>query len=269
MKWLFRLIFAALVLVALATPWLKPATSVDEAVSGRPLLPTIPHVDEKTEVPDFTQFNDVTEKKIAFFEFLLPTVRAENVRIDYQRQRIQWLDSQWQLGTTLSADDKRWLRQIARNYEVDFDLDPDSDMFVLLERRVDQVPESLVLIQAANESGWGTSRFALEGLNFFGQWCYRKGCGLVPLSRDDDGRHEVARFDSVNASVRSYMRNINTHPAYLDLRLIRQKLRQQGEDISAIKLTEGLHRYSERGAEYIDELNAMIRVNRPLIQQIN
>jgi Bax protein len=147
-------------------------------------------------------------------------------------------------------------------------MNENSDMFTLLLRRVDVVPETLVLVQAANESGWGTSRFALEGLNFFGQWCFRRGCGIVPENRPDGMNHEVRIFKSVNASIRSYLRNINTHAAYLELRLLREQRRAEGKDIRALDLTPGLLSYSERGEDYIDELNAMIRVNRPMIVEL-
>src|SRR5690606_10772550 len=102
-----------------------------------------------------------------------------------------------------------------------------------------------------------------------GQWCFRKGCGLVPDQRAEDGNHEVAKFASMNASVRSYMRNINTHPAYLELRQIRERYRLEGERAAADVLTQGLLSYSERRGEYVEELNAMIRVNRPLINEIS
>lgn len=117
-------------------------------------------------------------------------------------------------------------------------------------------------MQAANESAWGTSRFARIGLNFFGQWCYTKGCGMVPKRRNTGAAHEVAAFKSVRAAINSYFKNINTHPAYKDLRAIRENLRLEQKPILATELTHGLMSYSERGEAYIEELNTMISQNR-------
>jgi Bax protein len=130
-----------------------------------------------------------------------------------------------------------------------------------LIRRVDSIPEALILVQAANESGWGASRFAQQGYNFFGLWCFKKGCGFVPRQRDDDAKHEVAKFTDLSHAVMTYMRNLNRHYAYKDLRMIRENLRQDGKPVTARALASGLLSYSERGQEYINELKSMLRVN--------
>lgn len=222
-----------------------------------------------TNVPDFSEYTDTRDKKQAFFSFLAPLVQAENSYIEVQREKLLQLYGRWLTdATSLTSSDLKWLEQLAIHYRVETEAVPIETQFTLLIRRVDMVPEALVLVQAANESGWGTSRFAREGLNFFGQWCFSEGCGLVPDSRSDGANHEVRRFMSVNASIRSYLRNINTHPAYLDLRILREKRRTEGADIRALDLTPGLMSYSERGEDYIDELNSMIRVNRPIIADI-
>lgn len=237
--------------------------SIEQLIEQQPLMPVY------TEVPDFNKYLDVRDKKQAFFEFLAPLVRAENAIIEEQRSNLIALYHRWQGDSdSLDSDDHELLEQLAIEYRVEFDMNENSDMFTLLLRRVDVVPETLVLVQAANESGWGTSRFALEGLNFFGQWCFRRGCGIVPENRPDGMNHEVRIFKSVNASIRSYLRNINTHAAYLELRLLREQRRAEGKDIRALDLTPGLLSYSERGEDYIDELNAMIRVNRPIIVEL-
>jgi Bax protein len=131
----------------------------------------------------------------------------------------------------------------------------------VLIRRVDSIPEALILVQAANESGWGASRFAQQGYNFFGLWCFKKGCGFVPRQRDDDAKHEVAKFTDLSHAVMTYMRNLNRHYAYKDLRMIRENLRQDGKPVTARALASGLLSYSERGQEYINELKSMLRVN--------
>jgi Bax protein len=128
-----------------------------------------------------------------------------------------------------------------------------------LLRRVDAIPASLALAQSANESAWGTSRFAKDGSNFFGQWCYDAGCGLVPSKRNAGASHEVAVFDSPEESVASYLLNLNTNRAYTELRSIRASLRARNKEISGEALAAGLRKYSERGDAYVKELRSMIR----------
>lgn len=233
-----------------------------EASKGALVRPSIAPI---TEVPDFSQYVDVRDKKQAFFAFLAPIVQVENARIEYAREQLLALQTIVQQGQSLSKKQLQQLQSIAADYNVTIESDDLDATFGVLMRRVDVVPEALVLVQAANESGWGTSRFAIDGLNFFGQWCFRKGCGLIPDARANDLIHEVRKFDSVNASVRSYLRNINTHPAYFDVRRLRAEKRLEGADIRALDLTAGLLSYSERGEDYIHEINSMLRVNRPII----
>lgn len=256
----------AVVLVVLAI-WLPTQLHVQSNSMGDPDedMRQELKVDIITEVPNFEQFTDVRNKKQAFFGFLAPVVQVENASIEQERERIVRIQQHLLAGNKLSNEQSKQLAAIAQRYNVDVDSNDYEATFGVLLRRVDVVPEALVLVQAANESGWGTSRFATEALNFFGQWCFTKGCGLVPDARADDMSHEVRKFASVNASVRSYLRNINTHPAYFELRRLRAEKRAAGADVRALDLTPGLLSYSERGEEYIYELNSMIRVNRPII----
>lgn len=122
------------------------------------------------------------------------------------------------------------------------------------------------MIQAANESAWGQSRFAQQGNNLFGQWCFSEGCGLVPSQRGSDADHEVRTFDSINDSVASYLHNLNTSHAYADLRDIRADLRANNQPFDALMLAEGLSQYSTRGEEYVEEIQMMIRSNLALMQ---
>lgn len=227
--------------------------------------PNVVRVGRITQVPDFSVYPDVRDKKQAFFSFLAPIVQAENATIEQTREQLMSLMQSYEQQGTLQKKQRQQLERIAKDYNVTLEEADLNASFGVLLRRVDVVPEALALVQAANESAWGTSRFALDGLNFFGQWCFRKGCGLVPDARGEDMNHEVRKFASVNASVRSYLRNINTHPAYFELRRLRAEKRKSGADIRALDLTEGLLSYSERGEDYVHELNSMIRVNRPII----
>lgn len=227
-----------------------------------PVQPRFPEF--TTDVPDFAAIHDVNERKIEFFLYLLPAIDYENALLLEQRRHLERIAQKHRTRQTLSSADQRWLNDMARYYRVTT-RSRDEKITTLL-RRVDMIPDTLVLIQAANESGWGTSRFALDARNFFGQWCWTQGCGIVPAARPDGAIHEVQYFESVEASVRAYIRNLNTHPAYQDLRAIRADLRRQDLPITAQPLTLGLLAYSERGEDYIAELNQMIRVNRAIIQ---
>lgn len=223
-------------------------------------------------LPDFSTISDVPERKQAFFEFLAPIVEAENERVMEQRERLLALAERIRAGDKLGWLDRRWLDNLAEAYEVSWDRDfsePERlEAIVKLERRVDMVPVPLALVQAATESGWGRSRFATEGNNLFGHWCYVPGCGLVPARRNEEAVHEVAAFDSVSDAVSRYLYNLNTHAAYAPLRVIRARMRQQGKSPTAMALADGLLLYSERREEYVDEIKTVIRVNRPIIAQV-
>lgn len=262
------ILFIVLCIAALLTPWLLPKESLKQEPSSVVAhLPPIPEVKTQTTMPEFSAMTDVSEKKESFFRFLLPMVEAENIRILHERAYLKDVYSRYKEGN-LTAEDQQKIDEWIDYYRLEEDIEVDDNLFGLLKRRMDIIPEMMVLVQAANESGWGTSRFSRMGLNLFGQWCYVRGCGLVPKGREEDGRHEVAKFDSVNDSVKSYMRNINTHGAYLDLRLLREQKRLENDSITASDLIVGLESYSERGVEYIEELRAMIRINRPIVNEV-
>jgi Bax protein len=123
------------------------------------------------------------------------------------------------------------------------------------------VPPSLALAQAASESGWGTSRFAREGNNYFGEWCFSEGCGLIPGRRGAEQTHEVEVFPTVEAAVDSYFRNLNRVAVYEPLRETRARARAAGRPITGEALAAGLERYSERGTVYIEEVRSIISYN--------
>ena len=222
----------------------------------------------ETALPDFSAYRDVPTKKARFFGYLLPLVEAENARIAAVRRRLSYIYDHVRWHRDLVPEDVRWLNLVSDEYGVD-DLEPDeTEFWVTLFERVDSLPLDLVLVQAANESAWGTSRFAREGNNLFGQWCFRAGCGIVPAQRPDGAVYEVARYDSVNESIGSYMHNLNTGRSYQQLREIRARMRQEGHDPLATELAAGLADYSERGMDYVAELRAMIRHNADLIADL-
>lgn len=218
------------------------------------------------KVPDFADIYDVNERKREFFAYLLPAIEETNARIYEQRELLLSLADKYLEGESLTRQEIKWLERLSDYYRVEeAELE---GMLSALVSRVDIVPATVVLIQAANESGWGTSRFAREGLNFFGQWCWTPGCGIVPGARPEGQVYEVRRFDSMEASVMAFVRNLNTHFAYEDLRVMRLEEREMDDTVSSATITAGLMSYSERGQDYIDELNQMIRINRPIIEEI-
>ena len=210
-------------------------------------------------MPNFEEFPAGRERKAAFFGYFLPIIENQNRAILATREK---LDDWYQNPDKISARDATEISEIAARYRIDdFDIESDASWNKLFNR-VDVVPASLALAQSANESAWGTSRFAREGLNFFGQWCFKKGCGLVPKKRDANKTHEVAAFDSPQESVRMYIRNLNSNSAYKGLRNIRADLRRSNQSVTGHALAAGLKRYSERGMEYVSELRQMIAGNK-------
>lgn len=208
-------------------------------------------------LPDFSHIYNTQDKKQQFFSYLMPIVEQVNKEVQVERDNVSLL----QRKSSFTKQDKEYLNKIAKKYRVKIKLSNRSTFFKQVLLKVDQIPPSLVLAQAANESAWGTSRFAVKGNNLFGQWCFSKGCGLVPERRDGNASHEVAKFSSVFNSVESYILNLNRHSQYKELRAIRFQLRDSNRPINGIQLANGLIGYSERGQEYVDEIQSMIRFN--------
>lgn len=196
-------------------------------------------------------------KKSLFFRTLLPLVLAENARIADQRETLmQAID-----GRLPAARRSEVLTALAAEYGVE--TEPLTDATArTLRARVDTVPPALALAQAAKESGWGTSRFALEGNNLFGEWTWDASQGMTPRNRAADADHFVRRFDNLRASVRSYLNNLNRHAAYDHFRALRGEARRAGRAMTPMEMAGGLDQYSERGWDYVKEVRAMITTNR-------
>lgn len=213
-------------------------------------------------MPDFESVTDTDSRKEAFFAFLHSHIEEENERVRQTRARLLPLAEIVHAGEPLSRIERAELDEIVAEYRLSDSRLSERALMDELLRRVDIVPMSLVMAQAANESAWGTSRFAREGNNIFGQWCFNEGCGLVPERRRSDASHEVRSFGSVQGSVRAYLRNLNTHASYAEMREMRADMRAQGRPLDSMVLARGLTRYSERGMAYVHELQDIIRVNR-------
>ncbi|MCO7223960.1 glucosaminidase domain-containing protein [Pleionea sp. CnH1-48] len=215
-----------------------------------------------SKLPDFNEYQIISERKEAFFTYLKPMILDMNQEVAKDRQLLlnfaDIYDKTDQLPTRYQAQ----LQELSHKYRVDEKLyENKPELFKTLRLRIDTLPESLVLAQAANESAWGLSRFAQEGNNLFGQWCFKEGCGIVPKRRGQGQHHEVAVFPSPKASVRSYMMNLNTHPAYESLRLLRQALEFSQKPVTGKALAAGLMNYSERKEAYVKEIRLMIEQN--------
>ncbi|MBB1441284.1 glucosaminidase domain-containing protein, partial [Shewanella sp. SG41-4] len=191
------------------------------------------------KVPIFAEIENIAIKKQTFFDFLRPAVEAQNQIIIHDRQFLLAIIEQIDNGLGLSEHDSDRLAAILEKYQYDVKAITRISLTPLL-KRIDIIPVDMVLIQAANESGWGSSRFAVHGFNFFGQWCFIKGCGLVPSARGDGKIHEVAVFDSPKDSIIAYMLNLNTNSAYRLFRSIRADLRAQKIKPTAERLVYGL-----------------------------
>jgi len=226
--------------------------------------PTLPRIEASpdttlSQLPDFSTFKDVKEKKEAFFTTLYPIIEEENKQIIKVRNAI--INLQALPFESLEPKQLAWIEKVRDYYKVDNE-SVSQDTFTDLLKRVDVIPPSLALTQAAIESGWGSSRFSRQGNNLFGQWCFTKGCGMVPSARDDDKAHEVAEFGSVNKSVRAYLKNLNTHSAYQTLRDKRAAIRNDSKKLTGISLAQTLTEYSEEREKYIAKVSRFINQNK-------
>ncbi|MEM7099046.1 MAG: glucosaminidase domain-containing protein [Pseudomonadota bacterium] len=216
--------------------------------------------DQDETLPDFSQYENVQAKKQAFFEYLAPKVEAVNADILRDRKKVQTINEDY--SGSLHWLTRARLVEIANRYGMQPNQETtDSALLKEALTRINIVPQSLALIQAAKESGWGTSKFARLANNLFGQQCFVEGCGIIPAARAAGRTHEVERFVTVQDAVAGYAYNLNSHPRYQELRRIRAELATTDAPITGIALAAGLLAYSERGAAYVTEIQAMIRQN--------
>ena len=205
-----------------------------------------------TQFPrDLDNLQSVQLKKETFIKIVLPLIVAENEKILDDREKLKLLAEK-----KFTSDlEKQWLRQKLLEYKVKKgDLDE-------LMHRMDMIPVSIALAQAAKESGWGTSRFALEGNAIFGQWTW-DGQGIAPLKRDGDKNHKILKYPILRASVKAYKNNLNTHKSYSKFREKRKSLRSKNKKITGLALTDTLKNYAQTGSEYTKILNQIITQNR-------
>ena len=205
-----------------------------------------------TQFPrDLDALQSTKLKKETFIKIVLPLIVAENERILEDREKLLTV-SKKKFTTDL---EKQWIRQKLLEYKV-----KKGDLKELIVR-MDIIPTSIALAQAAKESGWGTSRFALEGNAIFGQWTW-SGKGIAPLDRESNKNHKILKFPILRASVKAYQNNLNTHKSYSKFRQKRLALRDKNKKIKGLELTDTLNNYAQTGSEYTKILNQIIKQNR-------
>ena len=204
-----------------------------------------------TLLPNEIKMIESTKKRKDFFiQIILPLILKENNNIKLDRKRLFSIINK----SNNTKLEKKWLNKKYKQYGI-----LNKDLSVL-KIRMDEIPVSLAIAQAAKETGWGTSRFALEGNALFGQWTW-SGEGLKPKDSEKNEGHKVMKFNVLQASVRAYQRNLNTHSSYSDFRKIRAKLRDMGKPLDSLILAEGLNKYAETGEKYVDVLRKIIKQN--------
>ena len=218
------------------------------------LLPIISNADHywsfdqwlnSLKAPEFDKIEDVKEMKKTFFNYLLPEINRKNNEIQLIRKKV--------IGKELSNQE---LSKLYKKYRINKGFEIEA----LLEK-IDIIPPSLVLSQAALESNWGRSRFAKFYHNYFGLWCFERGCGVIPKKRDKGDTHEVAKFSSPEKAIDYYFLSLNRNKSYEILRKIRQDKRSKGQSITGLSLSEGLTNYAEIGYEYVERIRRVITSN--------
>ena len=190
------------------------------------------------------------KKKKLFIKIVLPLIIEENLKIRLDRKKLFEILNK----NNTSKRDKAWLELKFKQYGVK------NNDFAKLKIRMDEIPVSLAIAQAAKETGWGSSRFAQEGNALFGQWTW-SGEGIKPLEVEKDKKHKVAKFKILKASVRAYQRNLNTHSSYKEFRIERAIQRDNDEKLDSLKLVKFLEKYAETGKEYTEVLTKIILQN--------
>ena len=218
----------------------------------------VPRVFVKTMPKDIGKVLSIATRKAVFIKTMLPLVLRTNEELRTIRAKVLALAAREVKGRAMTAVERSWLADqydrfgVSRNNRADLLL------------RVDVIPPSLAVAQGAEESGWGSSRFALEGRALFGQRTHSKDPGLVPVNRAAGERFKIKSFAHLLEGVRSYAQNLNTHPAYARFRALRARMRAEAggpHGLDANRLVDALKSYSERGADYLKTIKSIIRVN--------
>ena len=200
---------------------------------------------------EMKMIENTKKRKELFIQIILPLVIKENNYIRSERKKLFNILNK----NHNTNSEKKWLEQKFKQYGV-----ANKDLSTL-KVRMDEIPISMAIAQAAKETGWGTSRFAQEGNALFGQWTWT-GEGIKPAGAEVDSTHKVMRFKVLQASVKAYHRNLNTHSSYRDFRRVRAELRDEGKALDSIVLSEYLDKYAQTGKKYIKILQQIIKQNK-------
>ncbi len=199
---------------------------------------------------EIKNIGNTKKRKDMFIKIVLPLIVKENNKIRIDRKRLFTI-----LNKNSNTDiEKKWLEKKYKQYGVR------KNDLPTLKIRMDEIPVSLAIAQAAKETGWGTSRFALKGNALFGQWTW-SGEGLKPKNAEEGEDHKVMKFHSLQLSVRAYLRNLNTHSSYKNLRKARTELRNSNKSLDSLILSKYLDKYAETGSQYIEVLQKIIKQN--------
>ena len=229
-----------------------PFTITEQELDYLPILSSLPS--------DFDQLQDVKLKKKLFYLITLPIIHESNRLILEDREMIINIEKKF-LRKTLNENEVNETVRLAVKYKLDYST-IDLKLFRDLKQRINIIPVSLALAQAIVESGWGQSRFALEGNALYGQWTTNEQKGIIPEDRDENKTHAVRKFENLKQSVQAYMHNINTHRAYYSFRVVRRIAeRVQYTDPISAKV-KFLAAYAEIGQEYVDKLELIIESNK-------
>ena len=200
---------------------------------------------------EIKKIENIKKRKDLFIQIILPLVIKENNNIKFDRKKLFHILNK----SRNTKIEKNWLLSKFKQYGV-----VNKDLSTL-KIRMDEVPVSMAIAQAAKETGWGTSRFAQEGNALFGQWTW-SGDGIKPAAADNNSTHKVMRFKVLQASVKAYQRNLNTHSSYKNFRGARAELRDEGKELDSLILSEYLDKYAETGKKYVKILQQIIRQNK-------
>lgn len=229
-----------------------PFTITEQELNYLPILSSLPS--------DFDQLQDVKLKKKLFYLITLPIIHESNRLILDDREMVINIEKKF-LRADLNENEVNETVRLAVKYKLDYST-IDLKLFRDLKQRINIIPVSLALAQAIVESGWGQSRFALEGNALYGQWTTNEQKGIIPEDRDEDKTHAVRKFENLQQSVQAYMHNINTHRAYYSFRVVRRIAeRVQYTDPISAKV-KFLAAYAEIGQEYVDKLELIIESNK-------
>lgn len=212
---------------------------------------------------DFFELAAGSERTKIFFLTLLPMVLLVNEEIAAERRSLLDIFTRHDQNESLNAEEINRITAAATYYKIKSDPLSNRNARLLLLNRLDKIPPSLALAQAACESAYGTSRFARLGNNLFGEMIHGEGvAGIIPLNRAEGTNHRARIFPTLLDALRAYMLNLNTHPAYQELRQIRAERQMRGESVRGLELAQGLLSYSTRKEAYIDDIRAIIRANK-------